>query len=383
MRGWTHVRLGEVLTQCIDRHPVEAGRLYPNIGIYGFGRGVFVKEPINGGSFGADSLYRLRAGQFTYSRLKAFEGAYGLVPDFGDGAYVTNEFPAFDIDADSVLPQFLCWYFRRSATWEQLARQSTGLGARRERLHPRALLAETLPLPPLPEQERIVGKIEAAATRLDEARRLRQEIQNDGKTLLHSVFHRLIQDATYHPLAEVAPIFRRPVQVDLDAAYPELGVRSFGKGTFHKPLLAGSDVGNKKLFHIEPGDLVFSNVFAWEGAIAVAKRDDLGRVGSHRFIACVPRLDLATPDFLCFYFLTDHGMEQVRDASPGGAGRNRTLGLSKLEQIRVPLPTIEKQQEFSVLQAKIAAIHQAQAANRSEIDALLPAVLDKAFKGEL
>ncbi|HSQ08314.1 MAG TPA: restriction endonuclease subunit S, partial [Chromatiaceae bacterium] len=140
-RDWPLVRLGEVLAQSIDRHPVEADKFYATIGVYGFGRGIFEKPPIDGGSFAADSLYRVCARQFIYSRLKAFEGAYGLVPEFGDGAFVTNEFPAFDIDSDQVLPQYLYWYFRCPATWEQLAKHSTGVGARRERLHPSRLLA--------------------------------------------------------------------------------------------------------------------------------------------------------------------------------------------------------------------------------------------------
>lgn len=304
MREWPPIRLGEVLTQSIDRHPVEAGRLYPNIGIYGFGRGVFEKAPIDGGSFAADSLYRLRAGQFVYSRLKAFEGAYGLVPDFGDGAYVTNEFPIFDIHSDRVLPRFLYWYFRRSATWESLARHATGVGARRERLHPNALLSEFVHLPPLPEQERILNKIQAVAQRSDEMRRLRQDILEDGKALLHSVFHRLIQGASCRPLVEVAPIVRRPVEIDPDSRYEEIGIRSFHKGTFFKCNSVGSDISHKSMFEMVPGDLVFSNIMAWEGGIAVVRAEDRGRIGVHRFITCVPHPGIADPNFLWFYFQT-------------------------------------------------------------------------------
>jgi len=73
--------------------------------------------------------------------------------------------------------------------------------------------------------------------------------------------------------------------------------------------------------------------------------------------------------------LTDEGIEKVREASPGGAVRNRTLGLKKLEKIEVPIPDYEKQLWFNRLQA--------QADNRTELDALLPAILDRAFKGEL
>lgn len=131
---------------------------------------------------------------------------------------------------------------------------------------------------------------------------------------------------------------RRPVQVDPFGSYPELGIRSYGNGTFHKPALTGTEIGDKRVFRIEPGDLLFSNVFAWEGAIAVAKPEDAGRVGSHRYITYVPKPGIATFRFLCFYFLTNEGIELIRTASPGGAGRNRTLGLAALAAIHVPVP---------------------------------------------
>lgn len=151
-------------------------------------------------------------------------------------------------------------------------------------------------------------------------------------------------------LSEVAPLVRRPVEIDLEGTYPELGVRSFGKGTFHKPDLPGAEVGNKKLFRIDAGDLLFNIVFAWEGAVAVAQPEDDGRVGSHRFLSCVPAPDMATVEFLRFYFSTREGLQKLGEASPGGAGRNRTLGLKKLEDLQVPVPSIERQHWFDCLQ---------------------------------
>jgi type I restriction enzyme, S subunit len=145
-------------------------------------------------------------------------------------------------------------------------------------------------------------------------------------------------------MADFAPIVRRPVDIRPDHSYPELGVRSFGKGTFHKPPLTGAGAGTKRLFKIEPGDLVLSNVFAWEGAIAVASSDDAGRYGSHRFITCVVDASRACAEYLKFYLTaSEDGKEQIRRASPGGAGRNRTLGVEKLGKIKIPLPPVKMQ----------------------------------------
>lgn len=90
-----------------------------------------------------------------------------------------------------------------------------------------------------------------------------------------------------------------------------------------------------------------------------------------------------TSHFLCFYFLTDEGLELVRAASPGGAGRNRTLGLDALANISVPVPALEAQRWFDGMLTKVAALRKIQSETAAELDALLPSILDRAFNGKL
>ena len=52
-------------------------------------------------------------------------------------------------------------------------------------------------------------------------------------------------------MKEVAPIIRREVKLNEESQYPELGIRCFGKGTFHKPALSGLEVATKKIFQIK------------------------------------------------------------------------------------------------------------------------------------
>lgn len=184
-------------------------------------------------------------------------------------------------------------------------------------------------------------------------------------------------------MSEVAPVVRRPVDVQPSEWYPELGIRSFGKGTFHKEAIKGSELGSKRIYRIEPGDLLFSNVFSWEGAIAVVQPEDKGRFGSHRFITCVPDPDRVTAEFLCYYFLTDEGLADIRAASPGAAGRNKTLGVKKLEEIKVPLPPITKQRDFGELLRRLRLANSIHGQTVASLDHFMPALLDHAFRGEL
>lgn len=140
---------------------------------------------------------------------------------------------------------------------------------------------------------------------------------------------------------------RREVDVDLGKSYTEIGVRSFGKGLFVKPALEGVDLGNKRVFWIEPDDLVISNVFAWEGAVGVAESQHQGMIGSHRFMTWVPRRpQRVATQYLAQFFGSDAGLRLLRTASPGSAGRNRTLAIKNLEKIKVPVPKPHVQRQI-------------------------------------
>lgn len=188
-------------------------------------------------------------------------------------------------------------------------------------------------------------------------------------------------------VGDVLHLERRAVTVNLLETYQEIGVRSFGKGIFHKEPVSGAEIGTKRIFRIEPGDLVFSNVFAWEGAVALANDADQGFVGSHRFMTYVP-VDAAEVDvgYLRYLFTSEMGLELLRKASPGSAGRNRTLAIDRFESIELQLPNIEEQHQIAqCLDRVFAALNgAAQGTSRSVTldDALIEQSIDE-FLGRL
>jgi type I restriction enzyme S subunit len=139
----------------------------------------------------------------------------------------------------------------------------------------------------------------------------------------------------------------------------------------------------QKPFLVKSGDILISNIKAWEGAIAVAQPEDDGRFGSHRYLTCVPLPNVATSRFVCFYLLTPEGLHEVGQASPGSADRNRTLGSTALLRIPIPVPPFDEQVRFDELCEEVARVKRLQAETAAELGALLPAALDRAFKGEL
>ncbi|MDF7403637.1 restriction endonuclease subunit S [Proteus mirabilis] len=380
--GWDCVPIGSIAERIDRPEPPIAGQSYRQIGVRLWGEGAYERETIDGGDTKYKFLNKVESGDIIVNKIWARNGSVSLVTPELAGCYCSGEFPLFLPNKEKINPKWFFWITKTRWFWNLCDEKSRGTSGK-NRIKPEKFLDINIPLPPLSVQDEIVSKIENLSLKSGLINELRESLLIDAQAMLSSAFHKLIEDAVYKPMSKVAPLERRKVEIDVNAEYPELGVRCFGNGTFHKPILDGMDVGTKKLYQMVPGDLVFSNVFAWEGAIAVVKKEDEDRVGSHRFITCLPKSGVVTADFLCFYFLTTEGLEKIQAASPGGAGRNRTLGLKKLENIKVPVPDYDKQLWFNQLQSYVEKIKQAQSENATELEALMPSILDKAFKGEL
>jgi type I restriction enzyme S subunit len=381
---WRMVRLGDIVTQVSRLEKVEAGRRYRLLGVRLDGNGAFLREERDGAEMSAARVNRVSAGDFIYSRLFAWRGAFDVVDEALDGCFVSNEFPTFACDQSRIDARFLNYFFRLKPTLTRVEADCTGSTPQtRNRFKERFFLNLTIPLPPLPEQKRIVAKVQSLTSKIDEARELRESINTDRIAALRSLFRRITDGAPRRPMSEIAPLERRPVQIKEDECYPELGIRSFGRGTFHKPALKGSEITWQKLFRIHSGDIVLSNIKAWEGAIGVATEEDHNRVGSHRYLTCVVNPDAATTNFVCFYLLTREGLEHVGHASPGSADRNRTLGMRALMGIPVPVPPLHMQHNFDCAHRQMTETTVAEADSGKKLNALMPSILDRAFKGEL
>jgi type I restriction enzyme S subunit len=362
---------------------VDPTAAYQFAGVYSFGRGVFRGIERIGSTFSYRRLSRLKEGEFLYPKLMAWEGAFGVVPAACSGCYVSPEFPVFEVDSRRLLPAFLNCYFQIPKVWASVSGGSTGTNVRRRRLYPEDFLRCPIPLPALEEQERIVAGIEKTGRRIDQIRTLFDETTAETNDLLMSAYTRITRGAPRRPMGEIAPLQRRPISVDPNSIYPQVAVRSFGKGTFHREPLHGLEVTWQKPFLVRSGDILISNIKAWEGAIAVARPEDDGRVGSHRYLTCVPVSGTATANFVCFHLLTPAGLQDVGKASPGSADRNRTLGASELLRIPIPMPDYRQQLWFDNLAHKADSLRELRAEAVTELDALLPAILDRAFRGEL
>ena len=141
----------------------------------------------------------------------------------------------------------------------------------------------------------------------------------------------------------------RPVEVKPNELYTQIGIRSHGKGLFYKEPVTGAALGNKAVFWIEPDCFIVNIVFAWEQAIGKTTQSEVGMIGSHRFPMYRPVNDRVDIDYLISYFLIKRGTDILEAASPGGAGRNKTLGQDRFLKSKITLPPIEEQRKIAAI----------------------------------
>ena len=160
---------------------------------------------------------------------------------------------------------------------------------------------------------------------------------------------------------------KKTVIVDSKTKYREIGIRSHCKGIFHKKEVEGWKIGNKRVFWVVPDCFIFNNVFAWEQAIDLTTHNEKGMIASHRFPMYKPfekQIDLT---FLRYFFSTPIGKHLLGLASPGGAGRNKTLGLDKFMKIQIPYPSyIEQRKIAEILSTWDEAIEKTEALIRAK-----------------
>ncbi len=161
-----------------------------------------------------------------------------------------------------------------------------------------------------------------------------------------------------------------PVNVKDDALYREIGIKSHGKGIFHKEPIKGKILGNKRVFEIERDAFIVNIVFAWELAIANTSETEEGMIASHRFPMYKPYKDRVDVTYIKYFFLTEKGKELLWIASPGGAGRNKTLGQKEFEKLEFLLPeSLDEQQKIASCLSSIDTLIDVEAHKLDELKA--------------
>jgi type I restriction enzyme S subunit len=341
-------------------------------GVFSFARGLFRRGPISPAQTTYRSFNRLVADDIVISTPKAWEGAIARVSPEFEGWFLSPVFPTFRCDCSRLLPAFLEWYCRQEPVWRELQAKSRGIGARRESVHPDQFLSLEIPLPPLSEQRRIVARIEELAAQISEARKLRQEGAMESGAMFPThraaLFAELANTAATRPLGEMISMSSgeglTSSQMDDSAPYPVYGGGGlngrFSRYLFEDPKIAIGRVGARCgcVFMTAPKSWITDNALY---------------------------LDKVSPELDPSYLV--HALSALDLRQQANQAAQPVVSQKKINPLKIAVPGLPNQcrivAELDALQAQVDALKRLQAETADELDALLPAVLDRAFKGKL
>lgn len=380
---WPKVRLGEVLTLVERPETPTPGTVYRQLGVKLWGEGAYEREPLDGAATKYATLSRVEADDIVVNKIWARNGSVAVVQEVLDGCYVSGEFPTFTAIRGKLLPRWVHWFTKTPGFWAQCDEKSRGTSGK-NRIKPEQFLKVEVPLPPLEEQRRIAARIEELAAKIEEARTLRQQVELECDALCRAIiFDRSNGTSTPTPMRELVTMREPDVVVRREETYSFAGVYCFGRGVFRGPRRSGMEFAYTRLTRLRTGDFVYPKLMAWEGALGVVPPECDGLVVSPEFPVFEVIQGRVLPETLDVYFRTPSVWPVLSGASTGTNVRRRRLNPNDFLAFEIPLPPLVTQRKLQQVKARVEGIKRLQTETAAELNALLPSILDKAFRGEL
>lgn len=145
----------------------------------------------------------------------------------------------------------------------------------------------------------------------------------------------------------------------------------------------GSEFAYRSLTKIQKGNFIYPKLMAWEGALGVVPENCDGLYVSPEFPVFEVRQDRVLPEVLDTYFRTPSVWPRLAAISTGTNVRRRRLHPKAFLQYKFPLPSMKVQRQLRVVRLRIEQLKREQSESAAELDALMPSILSKAFRGEL
>ena len=244
------------------------------------------------------------------------------------------------LDRRTCHPKFYSQYFNSPLCRRLFRRIETGSSMKHlnvgdmKKLH--------FPIPPLPEQKAIAALLSTWDEAIKKTERLIQAKERQKLGELHSRISSQKANSTIGAFAK--PVVRK---VDKpEESYVAVGIRSHFKGTFQRLVEDPRTVNMDSLYRVKENDLILNITFAWEGAIALVKKEDEECYVSHRFPTYEIKRSKAEPCFIRQLIMSSRMKYDLSNISPGGAGRNRVLNKKDFLKMPIWLPDLETQKNI-------------------------------------
>lgn len=167
-------KIGSFLSRSKELVTLQDDIVYKRVSVSTIGKGIAVRDTKLGKDIGTKKQYLVKKGQFLLSKIDARNGAFGVVPEEADGAIITGNFWAFDVDYNLLNPQYLV-LVTQTKQFVGFAEKCSNGTTNRHYLQEVAFLQQSIPLPSLEEQERILADYNSSICKAEDKEKTIEE----------------------------------------------------------------------------------------------------------------------------------------------------------------------------------------------------------------
>jgi type I restriction enzyme S subunit len=387
-RAWPIVPLEKVAVPVERPEVPTVGHLYRQIGVKLWGEGAYERETIDGSQTKYKTFSRVEADDIIVNKIWARNGSVAVVTEKLSGCYASSEFPLFAPIREKLHPRWVHWITKTKNFWQQCDEKSQGTSGK-NRIRPEKFLQVEIPLPPLTEQHRIVAKIEVLAAKIEEAQGQRRRTLEEAEALFASISEAAFKKQPSWTKSRVGDLCEQPQYGYTASAVMEpvgpklLRITDIQNGRVDWDTVPFCQCSNPNQYLLQDGDILFARTGATTGKSFLIRNCPDAVFASYLIRLRVKQS--VTTEYLYKYFQTPSYWLQIIDQKKG-TGQPNVNG-KKLANIVVPIAPPEEQRRIVAylnnLQSKTDELKQLQSETQKGLDALMPSILDKAFKGEL
>ncbi len=396
---WTAIKLGNLLTRIKDSVTIEDLEVYQRLTIHLHNKGISQRDEVLGSEIGTKKQFIVHGGQFLMSKIDARNGAFGIVPDSIRQGVITGNFWAYDVDHLQLYPPYFN-YLTYTYLFQDFCIRSSSGTTNRLYLQEEAFLSQEILLPPLGEQCRLVAKLDALATRVEQALALQQAACDQAVALIEAtaatIFSKeLEKNWPIKSIEEICSVGgglqKSPARKPNEHPIPYLRVANVQRNRLDLNEIKELEVSPNELerYRLMPGDVL---VVEGNGSI-----DNIGRaalwqgeiencVHQNHIIRLRPDARQVIGGYLSMFLNSPVGKKQAASLSVTTSGLY-VLSSGKIKQIKLPMPPLNEQErivsQFEQVQMRIYGMLAVQDQSLKELAALLPSIMDRAFRGEL
>lgn len=325
---------------------------------------------------------RVRHGDIIVSTVRTYLRAIARIDNPKPNLIVSTGFavvrPSHKANAD-----FLGYSLQSHTCIDEVVARSTGVSY--PAITASELMKIPVPLAPPSEQRRIADFLDRETEKIDRLIDEKEKILGLMEEKRIAITNNALQmsETQFVRFGLVAQRMNRAVHVVDGDEYTPVGLYNYGRGMFHKMPTKGRDLGDSSFFYLEEDDLVLSGQFAWEGAVALARKEDAGCVASHRYPVFRAKPDTAHPGYLISFFRTDTGHMLLNHHSRGAAGRNRPLNDRTLTKEKIPVPPLPIQRQIGEMLKQEIRLREEVLSSNSLLRERRAALISAAVTGQL